>query len=164
MWLLSYTRVRQYREEWLHGIKVVLQNTKLWKSKLRCKWCCNIYKVHTYSSVYFCGLNDELQTGLVFYGLDHSKDGTILYRPVELRGAIGLGLDHCSYVKLVYRRPVLSCILQMEQHFRPIVVIEDVASYNDSYITIANHLKHFYYHIILCRNHIVIITHCMEKL
>ena len=30
----------------------------------------------------FYGLDDDLRTGLVFYGRDHSADGTIVYRPV----------------------------------------------------------------------------------
>ena len=30
----------------------------------------------------FYGLGDDFRTGLVFYGRDHSADGTIFYRPV----------------------------------------------------------------------------------
>ena len=57
------------------------------------------------------------RTGLVFYGRDHSVDGTIVYRPFVDRLEMYLiscaqddifrpaGLDNCSYVKLLYGRP-----------------------------------------------------------
>ena len=33
----------------------------------------------------FYGMDDDLRTGLVFYGFDLSEDGTIFYRPFEDR-------------------------------------------------------------------------------
>ena len=57
----------------------------------------------------FYGLDDDLRTGLVFYGHDLSEDGTIFYRPVVDRlemylffladgmiFQIYIGLDRCS--------------------------------------------------------------------